>query len=310
MNRWNLLSGCLACLVLLVPTQVNSATIRICYPNKAQYAPFIIARETGAWKKSGLEVREIVLAGGGIHAAESLIAGGADIAAMGDVPALITLGRNENFHILSSYMYSEKMHRIVVSGASGIDAAGDLKGKKIAVQTGTSTHGGLLLYLRQQGIDAKDILWVPIPPQHFPEAVQSGEVDAIAGSEPWPQNVLDKNPTAYQLTDFSGLGNSFPHVILVSNDFLKAHPQEVATFLQVIAESIAMLREKPQEAAVIIAGSTGRTWQKEFAANAEMVWELSLDQRVEKSLIQTAGFLVAEGKLKKMPDIAGAMEKR
>lgn len=296
-------------LFLPVPALADEqVVVRICYPNKAQYAPFILAKEADAWKKSGLQVKDIVLSGGGIDAAEALIAKEADMAAMGDVPALIVLSRNDKFHILSSYMTSEGMHRIVVAGTSGIRTPADLKGKKLAVQVGTSTHGALLLYLQKQGIDKKDVTWVSLPPQHFPEAMQMGEVDAIAGSEPWPQNVLDKNPSATQLTDLSGLGNSYPHVLLVRNDFLQAHPQEVKVVLQVLASSEVTLREKPEEAARVIARSTGRDWQKEFAANAEMHWELTLDQSIEKSLCQTAEFLFAEGKLKKIPDIKKAMQ--
>lgn len=300
-------------MVFMAPITAGSAehasVIRLVYPNKAQYAPFIIAKATGAWKKSGLVVKDIVLAGGGINAAEALIAGEADIAAMGDVPALIALSRNEDFHILSSYMTSERMHKIVASGTSGINKPADLKGKKVAVQMGTSTHGALLLYLQKQGIEPKGVTWVAFPPQHFPEAIQAGEVDAIAGSEPWPQNVLDKNPTAYQLTDLSGLGNTYPHVILIRNDFLQAHPQEVRTILNVIAETEIMLREKPEKAARISSGSTGRDWRKELGANAEMKWQLSLEESIENSLDQTANFLFDQGKLKKIPDIKKAMHK-
>lgn len=279
------------------------AVIKLCYPNKAQYAPFIIAKETEAWKKHGLTVKDIVIDAGGIEAAEALVAGEADIAAMGDVPALTALSRNGNLKILTSFMTSDHMHRIIVSRASGIVKPVDLMGKKIAIHAGSSTHGGLLLYLRKNGINRKDVFFVPIAPQYFPEAMQKGEVDAIAGSEPWPQNVLDKNPTARQLATLADLGNHYPHLMLTRDDFVQSHPDECRAFLRVIAEMEIMLRDRPEEAAGLIARSTGRTWEKELAAISEIQWHVGLDETIEKSLTQTAEFLLAEGKLKKLPDV-------
>jgi len=307
-----------SCMVLLFPVllafflpmwagaEEKGLLIQLCYPNKAQYAPFILARETEAWKRHGLAVKDIVIGGGGIEAAEALVAGEADMAAMGDAPALIALSRNANLKILSSFMTSDDMHRIIVSPSSGIAKPTDLIGKKIAVHTGSSTHGGLLLYLKKNGIEQKDVVFVPIPPQYFPEAMQKGEVDAIVGSEPWPQNVLDKNPAARQLATLANFGNNYPHMILTRDDFVQSHPEESRVFLRVIAEMEMMLRDRPEEAARLIAGSTGRPWEKELAAISELQWNTGMDETITKSLMQTAEFLFAEGKLKKIPDLRNA----
>lgn len=282
--------------------------IRICYPNKAQYAPFVVAKQQDAWRKNGVEVKDIALAGGGIDAAEAFMAGEADIAVMGDVPALIVLSKDERLKIIARYMTSEHMHRIVVSGSSNIKKPSDLIGKKIAVQAGTSTNGALLLYLKKNGIDKKDVNIIPISPQFFQEAMQRGEIDAMAGSEPWPQNVLDKNSGSYQMTTMAGLGSNYPHVMLARENFLKKHPEEVKAIIETIAEAEKMLMEKPQEAAELMAKSTGRAAKKELDAFSEIKWELGMDETVEKSLTQTAEFLLSEGKIKKLPDIKKALQ--
>jgi len=303
-----------AFLALFLPGQggceESDSVIRVCYPNKAQYAPFILARETNAWEKNGLAVKNIVIAGGGIEVAEALIAGEADVAAMGDAPALIAVSRNGNFKILTSYMTSENMHRLIVSQASNIAGPSDLIGKRIAVHAGTSTYGALLLYLKKHGIDKKEVTLVAISPQFFPEAMQKGEVDAIAGSEPWPQNVLDKNPTARQLTTLAGLGNTYPHLILGRADFLQASPEKSRVLLRVIADMESLLRDRPEEAAKLIARATGRPWQKELAALSELQWSSGIDETIKKSLLQTAEFLLAEKKLKKIPDLKTAIQEQ
>jgi ABC-type nitrate/sulfonate/bicarbonate transport system substrate-binding protein len=130
-----------------------------------------------------------------------------------------------------------------------------------------------------------------------------GEIDAIAGSESWPQNVLDKNPTARQFATLADLGNHYPHIMLTWVDFVTSCPEEGKVFLRVIAEMEMMLLDSPEEAARLIARSTGRTWEKELAAISEIEWNVGIDEIIEKSLTQTAEFLLAEGKLKKLPDV-------
>lgn len=277
--------------------------VRVCYPNKAQYAPFILAKQLNLWDKSGVEVKDVVLSGGGIDAAEAIMAGEADVAAMGDVPALIVLARDEQFKIIARYMIGEHMHRMVVSGKSNIKQPSDLIGKKIAVQAGTSTHGGLLLYLKKNDMDKKDVTIVPLSPQFFPEAMQRGEIDAVVGSEPWPQNVLDKNPGSYQLTTLAGLGNNYPHVVIAREDFVKTHSEELKAVLKAVGEAEKMLVENPKVSAEIMAKSTGRTPNKELDAISELKWELGMDETLEASLMATSEFLLSEGKLKRIPNI-------
>jgi ABC-type nitrate/sulfonate/bicarbonate transport system substrate-binding protein len=70
----------------------------------------------------------------------------------------------------------------------------------------------------------------------------------------------------------------------------------------------SLLRERPEEAAKLIARATGRPWQKELAALSELQWSVRIDETIRKSLLQTAGFLLAEGKFKKLPDLNAAIQ--
>jgi ABC-type nitrate/sulfonate/bicarbonate transport system substrate-binding protein len=80
--------------------------------------------------------------------------------------------------------------------------------------------------------------------------------------------------------------------------------------LRVIADMESLLRDRPEEAARLIARATGRPWQKELAALSELQWSLRIDETTRRSLLQTAGFLLAEGKFKKMPDLKSAIQEQ
>ena len=76
--------------------------LRLVYSHKVCYEPFIIARANHFFAAEGLDV-EVKLVTGGIMAAESLLTGAADVAAMGDAPFLIAASRSRNVELLARY---------------------------------------------------------------------------------------------------------------------------------------------------------------------------------------------------------------
>jgi ABC-type nitrate/sulfonate/bicarbonate transport system substrate-binding protein len=283
----------------------NSALspIRLAFPNKIQYAPFIIGAGQGYFAKSGLTVTSVTGVGG-IDAAEALLSGHADMGAMGDVPAIILLCRSSHFIILGSYMSSPRMHRLVAAADSGIRSVDDLPGKKLAVHFGSSTHGALLAYLGYHGIDPQAITLVPLSPVNFPEATQRREVDAIAGSEPWPQNVLSRCPGSYVVGVLRVPGNQFPHLLIVNRDYFTNNRQKVRKFVMEVRALEQDIRQAPETAAGQVAAITGRSVEQEAQAIGVLDWQLRTDASIAASLTKTAIFLKTQGKIRQVPNFS------
>jgi len=275
--------------------------LRLAYPNKIQYAPFIIGTGAeGRFAAAGIQVRPVIVTGG-IDAAEALIAGETDIAAMGDVPAIILLFRDMRFQVICSYMESPAMHRMVAAPNRGIAAIRDLQGKRVAVHHGSSTHGALLAHLAEHGIDPASITFVPLTPDNFPEAMLRGEVDAIAGSEPWPQNVLDRVPGAAEIGALTVTGNSFPHLLVANRRYLEEHREEVDRLLKEVGDIEADISSRPDRAAEAVARVTGRTPGAEAQAMTALGFRLDFSPDVADGLKKTAAFLKAQGKIAGIP---------
>ncbi len=279
----------------------NAMSLRLAYPNKVQYAPFIIGMAEGIFREHGLEVSHIV-GTGGIDAAEALGIGEADIGAMGDVPAVILLSRSQ-CRLLASFMTSATMHTLVAAPGSGIRKIADLTHKRVAVHFGSSTHGALLSWLASHFLNGDDIRLIPLSPQNFPEAMQRGEVDAVAGSEPWPRNVLERCPGAYQVAALTVAENFFPHVLVAPPDFISRRPLLAKRFFAALGEIEDMIRRDPEKAARIVAQVTGRRPALEEEALGALGWEIRRDAAIITSLDATASFLRAEDIIKEIPDI-------
>lgn len=308
-----LTAGLISGLALLTITVVGSGSIcptaaaemkkaiRLAYPHKIQYAPMIIGSGAdGPFAAAGLVV-EPVIGTGGIDAAEALIAGAADVGALGDTPAAILLSRSRRFRVLCGYMESPAMHRLVAGPYRGIASVADLPGKRLAVHHGSSTHGALLAHLEAEGINTAAVTLVPLSPVNFPEALQRGAVDAVAGSAPWPQNVLDRVPGAREITVLSVPGNTFPHVLVSTREFIDTHPAALQRLLTVLESVTAGITADPERAAAAVAAVTGRNRAAELRALAPLTFRLDFSPAVTDGLRQTAAFLVRRGRIKKLP---------
>lgn len=83
---------CAIAVVLCGAPVSAETTCRLAYTAKVQYAPQILALKKGWLSAPGVEFKAIDLGmSTGIAAAEAVVSGSADVAVMGDVPAIIAL---------------------------------------------------------------------------------------------------------------------------------------------------------------------------------------------------------------------------
>ncbi|MDD4701625.1 MAG: hypothetical protein PHI96_05335, partial [Desulfovibrio sp.] len=94
---------------------------RLAYTAKGYYAPQFLALRKGWFEADGVKIKDVNLGmSAGIAGAEALVSGSADVAVMGDVPALIALASNRDCVLIGAYGGGEKMHSIMVSEKSGV----------------------------------------------------------------------------------------------------------------------------------------------------------------------------------------------
>lgn len=289
------------------PAAGQTLEIRLAYGKKIQYAPLIIAAELHFFKDAGLLIQPLILSTGP-QAAEALITGAADAAAMGDAPAVFAAASGQPLKIVGAYGASEHMHRIVAAAKSGIRSALDLKGKRVAIQFGTSTYGAFLLFCRKNGIEKTDIVLINLTPTDMPAAMQSGQIDAAVGSEPWPSNIEETVAGSYPVSSLAGLGNEYPHVMVVSGKLISHRSDAVTALLRALKRAIDLIDQQPNQAAAIIAGVTGVPFQRELKSMQTIHWKLRMDASIRNSLLQTADLLRQQNKLPVSSDIDSVID--
>lgn len=163
-----LIVGAAIVVFLLHKGQGNKVdTFRIgAFSSGIDYAPYYVAKEKGwfeeALKEEGVGVDYTTFQSlAPIN--ESFSTGRIDIVFEAEIPAII--GRAAGADVRIAAMLSEvKADEIVVPKSSDVKTIADLKGKKIAVLSGTGYHYALIKSLGKHGLTRRDVTIVNMTP--------------------------------------------------------------------------------------------------------------------------------------------------
>lgn len=296
-------------LVLTLCVQPSSAAdpLRFAYQNRIGDAISVVAVAKNLFSAEGVPV-QAVLFNNGPACSEALFTGAVDIATMGDTAAVVAVSRTTDLRIIASHGSGETRHRIMVGRNSLIRQATDLREKRLAVKKGTSTHGGLLLFLSAKGISPAELKLVELDPAIMPDALAAGSVDAMVASEPTPSLVEQKG--ARELASLGGLGNSYPLLLLAKTGTIQKRDDEIRRFVSALARAEQFIRRHPEETAALLAKETGLSPALARKAMQRHSYKLQLDKTTRTSLEATALFLKDHKKISHLPTIERVIERR
>ena len=282
--------------------------VRLTYSEKTCYLPVVIAVNEGFYEAQNLKIIPKIVTGG-IESAEAVVGGQADLAVLGDAPTIIAMSRTPRLRLILTQALGTRMHRIVVHNDSGIAAPGDLAGKRVAVQLGSSTHGGFLRYCHKHGVDDSTINFIALSPRDFPEAMMAEQVDAIAGSEPWPGNTLAVCKDCRELANLEGLRSTYPLSIIGRGKFLDAHPGVASAIQRGTQKAVEFIHADPERASRLLSEKSGVSAERELKAMQDYEWLADIPDSVIDSLNLIAEFLKEQGKIDAIPDIEAAIDR-
>lgn len=283
----------------------GESEIRFAFQDRIGSVIPIIAVNKGYFKDEGLEVEPLTFSSGPA-CAEALYSGAADIGAMGDTTAIITVSRTERLRIIASHATGEHRHRVMVKKDSGYKDLSDLKGKKLAVKKGTSTYGGLLAALKKQNISIDEIQIIDLSPSIMNDALAASSIDAFVASEPTPS--LAEGKSCRQLVTLGNLGNEYPIMILANRYILNERHADLVRFIRALKKAEDFAAKHPDQVAVIMSKETGLSLSSVKRAIELHQYKLRLDESILRSLSDTAEFLKAEKIINQLPDFDSSVD--
>lgn len=302
-----LLMTLLMTLSVWVPVQAADQALRVGYQKGGGLLAVLKAQGTleRAFAAQGyhLSWREFQA---GPQLLEALNAGSIDVGYTGSPPPIFAQAAGIDLVYLGAEPASEAVEAILVPDASPIHDVAGLKGRKVAVQKGSSANFLLVAALEKAGLDFKDIQPVYLPPADARAAFASGSVDAWVVWDPYLAAIQQSQPVRV-LADYKGLlhANSFYEG---SRRFASAHPEAIRLLLAELAKAGTWANAHKPEVSRILAAQIGlpeaviATWQARtrYGATALTPEIIAVQQ-------QTADIFHAQGLIPRAVDVSQAV---
>ena len=186
---------------------------------------------------------------------ETLSAGSLDFGLTGDSPPVFAQAANKDLLYVGAEPPKPNSSAILVQAASQIHKLADLKGKRIAVQKGSSAHFLLVQAVKKAGLTWADIQPIYLAPADARAAFERGSVDAWAIWDPY-YGAAELSFKPRVLTNGRGLSNN-NSFYLASRAFAENYPGTVLTLLDELTKADQYQLQNRKEVAQLISDISG-----------------------------------------------------
>lgn len=265
----------------------------------------IAAREKGYFANEGILVL-IQSYSSGKAAMEAVLQGRANMGTVADIPVMFAGLDQRSVSVLATIFRTDKDHGIVGRRDRGIVEPADLKGKRIGVTLSTSGHFTLSAFLNRQKLSAKDVTMVNYKPEEFADAIERGDVDAVASWEPFLATMLNRlgsNGVAFYGKDvYESLYN-----MVAMRSYIGNHPETIKKVLRALDQGSKFCNDE-QDAARKLLNSVGSIKTKNQKAEwAAYHFEVELDQGLLLALEDQARWAI-KNKLTSKKDVPNYLD--
>lgn len=192
---------------------------------------------------------------GGPQILEALAVGSVDIGATGDTPPVYAQAGNKPLHYIAYEAAKPLSSAILVPKKSNITQLKQLKGKRVAVHRGSSSHYLLVQAVRKAGLQWSEVKPIWLSPADARAAFQKGAVDAWAIWDPY-YAAAELEDKAKVLTTGQGLSPNYTFY-LASGKFIDKHPQAISGVIEQINLADQWVQKNLKTTATIFAKTTG-----------------------------------------------------
>ncbi|WP_413814533.1 sulfonate ABC transporter substrate-binding protein [Acinetobacter sp. 'aerobic (ED)'] len=186
---------------------------------------------------------------------EALAVGSIDVGVTGDAPPVYAQAAGKPLYYIAYETAKPLASAILIPKGSSLKQLADLKGKRIALQKGSSAHFLLVQAVRKAGLKWSDIQPIWLTPADARAAFQKGAVDAWAIWDPYYAST-ELEDQAKVLATGKNLSPNYTFYLAAPN-FVQQHPQAVTGLLKQINQADRWVQQHQNETADLIGKSTG-----------------------------------------------------
>lgn len=266
------------------------------------YSPYMIAQAKGwfeeAFAPHGASSVEYTSFQALAALNEAIGAGRVDIIFEAEPPAII--GRAVGNDLRVTGISCSLTQEILVRSDSQIQETPDLRGGRLTVPAGTSSHYNVLAILGEAGVSDADLEIIDMNPPDARVAFETGAVDAWAIWPPWVEQQIVAG-TGRVLSNATAQIHS---LMSLRGPFEDANPEIAEAALDVLERAKEWIRANPEEAQQIVADSLKLDIEVIRLAWPKHDWSAELDHGVVSDIQDKATFLYENKLIRNALDVA------
>lgn len=288
-----------------------AATVRQGYQTNMWGMPTYYLLNSGILKKYGVNAEQFAVPSGNLTM-QQMVARQVDMGTFAGPSFAIGHDRG-GLVAIAMIEYVGKTARVMARKDLGLKKVSDLKGKKIANQTGSSV-GNILVdqILPKAGLKKGDYTEVRMNVNDMVAAMAAKTVDAMANVEPY-NAIAEAEGLANTLVDYYEF-DKLPVFMAATPDFIDKNGDAIVPYLKAWLEVAKDFKNEPKKVADAIYSfytSKGYKMSKDTFANAlgRVVVSPGWPGDLEPYMTRHAEVLMKAKKIKKMPDWSKAFNK-
>ena len=255
MTQWRrpLLLVSLLFLGLAPPAGAETALVRVNYSSGWDALPALVGIERGFFAENGL-----VVSGMAVSSVQtmlkSVVVGSADFAAVPQRALLLTVAAKLPVKVVSMNGWGTQMELVVPATDSATKSLADLKGKTIAVTSGSEAFPVLIRLLDAAKLKPSDVKIKQVSAQQFTKAFSGRLADAVFDSR-FFTIVFQGGKGRVVLASgdvVKTIGLIGASALLVRNDLIAKEPATVQKFVNGWVKALKYIQQNPDDAARVL----------------------------------------------------------
>jgi NitT/TauT family transport system substrate-binding protein len=229
---------------LVRPAQAAPATLRQGYQTNIWGMPTYYLMKSGLLEKHGIAVQEFAVPSGN-QTMQQMVARQVDVGTYAGQSLMIGNAKG-GLVAIALIEYTGKTARVTARKSLGITKVEELKGKKIANQTGSSIGNVFVDTVGpKHGLHKGDYQEVRMDVNNMVAALAAGTVDAMVNTEPY--NVIAvADGIGVDLVDYSDV-DKLPVFMAATPDFVEKNPDTIVAYLKAWLEVGKDFKESPKK---------------------------------------------------------------
>jgi sulfonate transport system substrate-binding protein len=211
------------------------------------------------FKKDGIAIQWTFLRGAGPAVNELFANDLVDFSSLGDLPSVIGRASGLKVKVVSGQSVRGNIY-VAVPASSSSESVKDLKGKRVAVQKGTSTHLAGIKVLEKFGLAEKDVRLINMDAVTATAALATGDIDAVLGGTDYLRQRDQGIARIIYTTRGGDPAETSNGSFVAAEKFLQKYPDLTVRVLKVLIKESKYIAEAPAVQIFQLWTKTGTTF--------------------------------------------------